>query len=213
MNFSEIRVALPFFETEIWITPQRSHKCLFYSCKSPLPCLTWLQRKDVLHHQIPSQWHTRNGTRAGIHVQGVAIFASGGVFLLFFFSFSCHPLQHPAAVELIWGENVAWCHLWHGCGDWKTSSRAAQRNGRQTWVRVRLATICPPQWELPLLVSGSLCQSWVTVCRLNINTMQIPIAQTRRSIPGQRCERGLWRHPSLAGSRCSTSAAGSLNAA
>lgn len=135
------------------------------------------------------------------------------VFSYFFFSFSCHPLQHPAAVELIWGENVAWCHLWHGCGDWKTSSRAAQRNGRQTSVRVRLATICPPQWKLLLLVSGSLCQSWVTVCRLNINTMQILIAQTWRSIPGQRCERGLWRHPSLAGSRCSTSAAGSPNAA
>lgn len=31
---------------------------------------------------------------------------------------------------------------------------------------------CLPQWKL-LLVSGSRCQSWVTVCRLNINTMQI----------------------------------------
>lgn len=132
------------------------------------------------------------------------------VFSDFFFCFSCHPLQHPAAVELIWGENMAWCHLWHGRGDRKTSFRATRRNGRQTLVRRRLATICPLQWKL-LLVSGSRCQSWITVCRLNINTMQIGSLRLGKASPGAAMWTGALTSPSLAGPRCSTSAAGTLN--
>lgn len=128
MNFSEIRVTLPFFETEIWITPQRSHKCLFYSCKSPLPCLTWLQRKAALHHQIPSQWHTWNGTRAGIHMQGVDMFASRGVFLLFLFLFmSASPTSCCTRYHMRWKHGVMSPLAWRLCLNDVFSHRPEER--------------------------------------------------------------------------------------
>lgn len=148
MNFSEIKVHLPFFETEIWITPQRSHKCPFHSCKSPLPLFAMATEErrapspnpePMTHMEWRPRWRTRAGRR---HVCRRRCFPT---LFIFFFFFSCHPLQHPPAVELIWGANAAWCHLWHV---WKTSSRAAQKNGRQTLVRIRLATV---------LRSGSSC--------------------------------------------------------
>lgn len=142
--------------------------------------------KPMTHMEWHPRWHTHAGRW---HVCKRRCFPP-------FFFFSCQLLQHSAALVIIWGENMAWCHLWHGGYVWKMSSRAAQKNGRQTLVRIGLATICPLQWIL-VLVSRSHCQSWVTVCRLNINTAQI------RSFRLGKASRspwtGLWCHPGWQG--------------
>lgn len=130
--------------------PQWSHKSLLCSCKSPLPCLTWRQRKDVLHHQTPDPWHTRNGTHAGTRMQGVDMFASGGVFLLFMSlsSTSCSsrphmrrkygvmsPLARPRCLKNIFmrrpeeadvSQNTIG-HYLSSCGSWPLLAWAAAR--------------------------------------------------------------------------------------
>lgn len=194
--------------------PQWSNKCLFYASISPLPTFTSPQRKELqmlsVHDSVwHREWHMLAYTCSDIaHIKGVDMNvcpSRGGSFFM-----SPSPASYSSLPQMRRKYSMMSPLAWPQCLK-NAFSCAMQKNERQTLLRLRVATICSPQLK-PVFVSVGQCQSWVTVCWPNINTMQgwlFRLQNASWSSAAHKSSTSL----SLAGSHCSTSTIGTVKAA